>query len=84
MFEMLSYSSSCGAFAGISFEGSTLRPDADANRRLYGKDAAAFKIITEPNIGTHAAGKALVARLQKRALRSGLNQPVSTQFRRRD
>src|SRR6266568_7493098 len=33
--EMLSYSRSRGVFAGISLEGSTLRPDNDANRKLY-------------------------------------------------
>src|SRR5437867_11512950 len=45
--EMLSYSRSRGVFAGISLEGSTLRPDKGANRRLYGKDATARVIITE-------------------------------------
>jgi len=34
--EMLSYSRSRGLFAGISLEGATLRPDADANMELYG------------------------------------------------
>jgi hypothetical protein len=34
---MLSHSRSRGAFAGVSFEGSTLRPDGDANRKLYGR-----------------------------------------------
>ena len=63
--EMLSYSRSRGAFAGISLEGSTLRPDEDANHRLYGNDASAAKIITEPKIDTPAAGKALVSRLQQ-------------------
>src|SRR5215470_2866926 len=36
--EMLSYSRSRGVFAGVSLEGSTLRPDMEANRRLYGRD----------------------------------------------
>src|SRR5580692_5555786 len=36
--EMLSYSRSRGLFAGISLEGATLRPDAEANREMYGKD----------------------------------------------
>ena len=63
--EMLSYSRSRGAFAGVSLEGSTLRPDEDANRRLYGNDATAAKIITEPKIDTPSAGKALVSRLQQ-------------------
>ena len=63
--EMLSYSRSRGVFAGVSLEGSTLRPDEDANRRLYGNDAIAAKIITEPKIDTPRAGKALVSRLQQ-------------------
>src|ERR1700757_2026543 len=45
--EMLSYSRSRGVFAGISLEGSTLRPDEDANRKVYGKDATAAAIIAE-------------------------------------
>jgi lipid-binding SYLF domain-containing protein len=63
--EMLSYSRSRGAFAGISLEGTTLRPDDDANHRLYGRDASAAKIITEPKIESPEVGKALVSRLQK-------------------
>jgi len=35
--EILSYSRARGLFAGISLEGSTLRPDNDANEKLYGK-----------------------------------------------
>lgn len=46
--EMLSYSRARGVFAGVSLEGSTLRPDNDANHRLYGPDATAALIITEP------------------------------------
>src|SRR5580698_11078081 len=34
--EMLSYSRARGVFAGVSLEGTTLRPDEDANHRLYG------------------------------------------------
>src|SRR5215469_10212075 len=33
--EMLSYSRARGIFAGVSLEGSTLRPDDEANRKLY-------------------------------------------------
>jgi lipid-binding SYLF domain-containing protein len=35
--EILSWSRSRGAFAGISLRGATLRPDHDANAELYGK-----------------------------------------------
>jgi len=41
--EILSYSRARGVFAGISLEGSTLRPDEDANRKLYGKSTSAAK-----------------------------------------
>lgn len=63
--EMLSYSRARGVFAGISLEGSTLRPDEDANHRLYGRDATAQKIVLEPKIDAPAAGAKLVSRLQK-------------------
>ena len=62
--EMLSYSRSRGAFAGISLQGTTLRPDDDANHRLYGPDATAAKILTEPKMESPEAGKMLVSRLQ--------------------
>jgi lipid-binding SYLF domain-containing protein len=63
--EMLSYSRARGVFAGVSLEGSTLRPDNDANHRLYGPDATAALIITEPKYESPESGKALVHRLQK-------------------
>jgi len=63
--ELLSYSRARGVFAGISLEGSTIRPDEDANHRVYGNDNDAAKIITESNIRTPEAGLALVHRLQK-------------------
>src|ERR1700675_2992968 len=45
--EMLSYSRSRGAFAGISLEGSTLRADGGANEKLYGKGVTAAEIVEE-------------------------------------
>jgi lipid-binding SYLF domain-containing protein len=45
--EMLTYSRARGAFAGVSLEGASLRPDGDANAELYGKGVTATKIITE-------------------------------------
>jgi len=63
--EMLSYSRARGVFAGISLEGSTLRPDAEANHRLYGKEASAQKIVLESKIDAPPAGAKLVGRLQK-------------------
>jgi len=62
--EILSYSRARGVFAGASFEGSTLRPDGEANRRLYGSDARAAKIISEPNDSAPPAAHDLIAALQ--------------------
>ena len=44
--EILSWSRARGAFAGISLEGSTLRPDHDDNRALYGRDVTQREILT--------------------------------------
>lgn len=63
--EMLSYSRSRGVFAGVSLEGSTLRPDNDANRRLYGKDVSAQEIIQESRVEAPAAARQLISTLQK-------------------
>ena len=63
--EILSYSRARGVFAGISLEGSTLRPDEDANRKLYGKSTNAEKIILESDVSAPASAHELLAVLQK-------------------
>lgn len=63
--EMLSYSRARGVFAGISLEGSTLRPDEDANHRVYGTDVSAAKILTEPATDAPASAKLLESCLRK-------------------
>lgn len=42
--EMLSYSRTQGVFAGIDLSGGTLKPDTDANERVYGKGVTAHDI----------------------------------------
>jgi lipid-binding SYLF domain-containing protein len=63
--EMLSYSRARGVFAGISLDGTTLRPDGDANGRLYGQGVTAATIIEESKVEAPAAGHKLVERLQR-------------------
>jgi SH3 domain-containing YSC84-like protein 1 len=63
--EILSYSRARGVFAGVSLDGSTLRPDGDANRKLYGNSSSAAKIIAEPDANAPAAAHTLIAALQK-------------------
>jgi len=43
--QMLSYSRSQGVFGGVSLQGSTLRPDGDANENLYGEKVTPQEII---------------------------------------
>ena len=44
--EILTYSRARGAFAGVSLEGASLRPDNDANRKLYGREVSAKEIVS--------------------------------------
>lgn len=43
--EILSYSRSRGLFAGLAIQGATLRPDLDANHRLYGRSMTNSEIL---------------------------------------
>lgn len=61
--EILSYSRSRGAFAGISLEGSTVRPDNNANKAIYGKDVPAKDIVLHNAEPVPPAGERLVATL---------------------
>src|SRR6184192_1388334 len=63
--EILSYSRSRGLFAGVSLEGSTLRPDGSANEKLYGRKLTAKEILREGKVGTPAAAHDLDAELTK-------------------
>ena len=63
--EVLSYSRSRGLFAGISLEGSTLRSDGSANKKLYGRELSAKQIVREGKVGIPASGRELVNLLNK-------------------
>lgn len=63
--EILSYSRARGVFAGVSVNGSTLRPDERANHKLYGKSASAAKIITRSHTKAPSSAHVLIAALQK-------------------
>ncbi len=65
--EILSYSRSRGLFAGVSLEGTSLRPDDDATREVYGRRMTARAIVTGTQIAVPASGKHLVDVLQKNA-----------------
>jgi SH3 domain-containing YSC84-like protein 1 len=74
--EVLSYSRSRGLFAGISLEGSTLRSDGSANRKLYGREVSAKNIVREGEVGVPASGRELIALLNKESPKN-LSDPKS-------
>jgi SH3 domain-containing YSC84-like protein 1 len=74
--EILTYSRSRGLFAGISLEGSTLRPDNDANERIYGKKVTAREIVRQGAVPVPPAGQKMVSILNKRSPKN-LSDPNS-------
>ncbi len=76
--EILSYSRSRGLFAGVSLEGSTLRPDNSANEKLYGRKLTAKEILRAGKVGVPAAAHILDAELTK-ASPKNLSDPKSLQ-----
>jgi len=72
--EILSYSRSRGLFAGISLEGSTLRPDNDGNERLYGKGTTGKAIVIDSKIGPPASAKLLISTLDKKSPKNKSDQ----------
>ena len=64
--EMLSYSRARGLFAGISLEGSTLRPDNDANTLVYGSQIPARDLV-KGSVAIPSAAKGMIDVLSQRS-----------------
>jgi len=62
--EILSYSRTRGVFAGVSLEGSSLRPDERGNRSLYGRSVTATQIVRESEVQAPAIASTLISRLE--------------------
>jgi lipid-binding SYLF domain-containing protein len=74
--EILSYSRARGLFAGVSLEGSTLRPDPSANKHLYNRDVSAREIIRDGKAAVPSSGRRLVSLLNQKSPRN-LSDPNS-------
>src|ERR1700745_3522646 len=59
--EILSYSRSRGLFAGVSLEGSTIRPDNNANKQIYRKTLPARQIVLSGRVAVPSAAQDLVS-----------------------
>jgi lipid-binding SYLF domain-containing protein len=68
--ELLSYSRSRGLFAGVSLQGTSLRPDDDASAEIYGRKVSAREIVRGTGTAVPDAGRRLVDVLQKKAMRT--------------
>jgi lipid-binding SYLF domain-containing protein len=64
--EILSYSRARGLFAGVSLEGSTIRPHNGDNRRVYGKKIPARDIVLSGTVAVPPAAEQLVSTLDAR------------------
>jgi lipid-binding SYLF domain-containing protein len=65
--EILSYSRARGLFAGVSLSGSTLRPDNDGNKKLYGKAVTADAIVFDKAVPPPPSAAKLLATLNKKS-----------------
>lgn len=64
--EILSYSRSRGAFAGISLEGSTVRPDDGSNEKIYGHKVAAKDVVLSGSTPVPPAAQPLISTLDQK------------------
>jgi SH3 domain-containing YSC84-like protein 1 len=61
--EILSYSRARGLFAGVSLEGSTIRPDNGDNTRVYGRKIPARDIVLSGEVPVPPAAQQLISTL---------------------
>jgi len=74
--EVLSYSRARGLFAGVSLEGSTVRPDNDANEKLYGKKVTANQIVFKGAVAVPPSAQKMVGYLNQKSPKN-LSDPAS-------
>jgi lipid-binding SYLF domain-containing protein len=67
--EILSYSRARGLFAGVSLEGSTIRPDNGDNRRIYGRKIPARDIVLSGTVAVPAAARQMISTLDSKTPR---------------
>src|SRR6202163_4286799 len=65
--EVLSYSRSRGLFAGVSLAGASVRPDNDANERIYGRKIDAEDINFGNKVKVPKAAQRLISYLDRRS-----------------
>jgi lipid-binding SYLF domain-containing protein len=74
--EVLTYSRARGLFAGISLEGSTVRPDNSGNESVYGKKVEAIDIVRKGAVAVPPSAQEMIALLNKKSPKN-LSDPNS-------
>jgi lipid-binding SYLF domain-containing protein len=74
--EVLTYSRARGLFAGVSLAGSTVRPDNDANQRVYGKKVTAEDIVFKGAVRVPPPAQKMISYLNKKSPKN-LSDPDS-------
>jgi SH3 domain-containing YSC84-like protein 1 len=64
--EIVGYSRARGLFAGVSLEGSTIRPDNGNNRHVYGRKIPASTIVLSRMVAVPPAAQQLISTLDAR------------------
>jgi lipid-binding SYLF domain-containing protein len=65
--KIISYSHARGLFAGASLEGTTLRADNRANRKLYGKEVSAKAIVLQGEVSPPLSALELLSVLNSKS-----------------
>src|ERR1700723_2851921 len=65
--QILTYSRARGLFAGVSLAGSTVRPDNDANKNLYGKAVTADAIVFDKAVPAPRSAAKLLRTLNRKS-----------------
>jgi SH3 domain-containing YSC84-like protein 1 len=73
--EILTYSRSRGLFAGVSLEGSTLRPDGDANDAIYAKHVQPRDIVRNGAVSVPADAQPLIDLLNQKSPKNLSDRP---------
>src|SRR3981189_1269215 len=69
--EILSYSRARGLFAGVSLEGSTIRPDNGDNRHVYGREISARDIVLSGTVAVTPAAEQFISTLDAKPRKHG-------------
>ncbi len=74
--EILTYARARGLFAGVSLNGTVVRPNEEANRRLYGKAVTAKEVLEEGALKAPEDAQPFIAALEKYAPRNVSAKPA--------